>query len=109
METIMNQGSFVLYEDVTGSETAVTDYIEQAQRDREMGKELTEKLRDVMVNNKETIIKHMDHYNYRKDTKFTFDNMVNIAVEWDIEDMQSLLSLCEKKNFKEFVNVLANY
>lgn len=109
METIMNQGSFVLYEDVTGCENAVTDYIDQAQRDRGRRQELTEKLKTTMMNNKDIIVKHMDRYNWKEDTTFNFDEMLQIAIDWDIDDMPSLLSLCEKKNFKEFVNVLANY
>lgn len=101
METsIVNQGAFVLYEDVTGCETAVIDYIDQTQRDRERRQELTEKLKAIMTSNKSVIVKHIEHYNWKEDTTFNFNKTLQIAIDWDVDDMFSLLSLCEKKEFQ---------
>ena len=72
-------------------------------------KETHDYLQFFMQANKTEIMKLVGKHNIKKGTQLTFENMIEIAIGWDIEDVDTILKLAKKRKFREFTNTLFAY
>lgn len=66
-------------------------------------------LRTFMIENKSEIMQCVDRRNLNKGTSLTFENMVEIALGWDLNNINSLIKLAKKRKIREFMYRLYDY
>jgi len=101
--------SHLVDRNMTGCETVVNDFIKQAQEEKRIRTEAINRLQVFMKDNETSIMKFVDKYNTRHQTGLRFQNILEIAIGWDVDDINSLVKLSKKRKIREFTHRLLSY
>ena len=91
--------------DVVNGEIILQEFINFNQQTKRKRKESTELLINFIRNNEELIMKRIQ----KKNPMLNVEQVIEIAIGWDLDNVDSLINLANKKKFKEFTHLLLSY
>ena len=84
------------------------DFIEWNREQKQRKREAHETLLNFIGENKEKIVKLINHKNEKETLKLTLETFTEITLGWDVED-DSLINLVKKNKINEFVTLVFKY
>lgn len=94
---------------IEGGDKAIKDFIKENQALKKKRKESIQYLKTFMVENRMKLIKWINLTNVREKENKTINDYIEIAIGWDVEDIDSLVKLAKKEKFREFIYLLTTY
>jgi hypothetical protein len=96
-------------------ESIIKNYLNRNKKRKDIQKESHDFIRSFMQDNQSQIVIQLNKRNKVKSKKdhnfkhYTINQLLEIALGWNIEDIDPLLRAAKQKKFNIFVNILFNY